>query len=137
MAYRFKLTYVFPASPDVIYDTWLSSRGHTAMTGGKAKMSAGIGGRYTAWDAYISGRNLILEPGKRIVQSWRTTEFTDADEDSKITVTLTPVKAGTRLTLVHSDVPDGHTSYENGGWRDYYFKPMGKYFGKSRKAPAR
>jgi activator of HSP90 ATPase len=137
VAYRFKLTHVFPASPDVIYDTWLRSRGHTAMTGSKAKMSARIGGRYTAWDGYISGRNLILEPGKRIVQSWRTTEFTDADEDSKITVTLTPVKAGTRLTLVHSDVPDGHTSYENGGWRDCYFKPMGKYFGKSRKTPAR
>ena len=69
--------------------------------------------------------------------NWRTTEFTDADEDSKITVTLTPVKAGARLTLVHSSVPDGHTSYKNGGWRDYYFKPMEKYFGKSRKMPVR
>jgi len=136
VAYRFKLIHVFPASPKVIYDTWLSSRGHTAMTGGKAKVSAKLGGRYTAWDGYVSGRNLALEPGKRIVQSWRTTEFTDADKDSKITVTLTPVKVGTRLTLVHNSVPDGHTSYENGGWQDFYFKPMEKYFGKSRKTAA-
>jgi len=112
MAYRFRLTHVFPVSPKVLYDTWLSSQGHTALTGGKAKMSASLGGRYTAWDGYISGRNLALEPGRRIVQSWRTAEFADADKDSKITVTLTPVKAGTRLTLAHSGVPDCHTSYQ-------------------------
>jgi len=30
-----------------------------------------------------------------------------------------------------------HTSYEHGGWPDYDFKPMGKYFAKPRKTPAR
>jgi hypothetical protein len=27
-------------------------------------------------------------------------------------------------------VPDGHTSYERGGWQDHYFKPMKAYFTK-------
>lgn len=136
MTYRFKLTDVIPAAPHDIYAAWLDSRGHRAMTGGKAKQSARTGAAVTAWNGYISGKNLELVPGKRIVQSWRTTQFTDAHKDSKITVTLKPVKGGTRVTLVHSSVPDGHTSYEKGGWQSHYFEPMKKYFGKRKTKPA-
>jgi len=107
------------------------------MTGGKAKQSAKIGAAVMAWDGYISGKNLKLTPGRRIVQSWRTTRFTDKDKDSKITVTLRPVKGGTQLTLVHSDVPDGHTSYEKGGWQSHYFEPMKKYFARKAKPAAK
>jgi activator of HSP90 ATPase len=133
MPYRFKLTDVIPATPSEIYDTWLSSRGHRAMTGGKAKQSTKVGASVTAWDGYISGKNLMLVPGKRIVQSWRTTRFTGEHKDSRITVTLKPLKDGTRITLVHSGVPDGQTSYEKGGWQSHYFEPMKAYFAKRRR----
>ena len=132
MTCRFKLTATIPASPRQIYDAWLDSRRHRAMTGGKAKQSAKVGAPVTAWNGYISGKNLELVPGRRIVQSWRTTKFTDADRDSKITVTLEPVDGGTRLTLSHSAVPDGHTSYEKGGWQSHYFEPMKKFFVKQK-----
>jgi activator of HSP90 ATPase len=133
MTYQFTLTDVIPASPETIYDAWLDSRGHTAMTGGKAKMSKRVGGKLSAWDGYISGQNIELVPGKRIVQSWRTTKFTKDDADSQITVTLRPVRAGTKITLKHSNVPDGHTSYEKGGWQTHYFEPMKIYFAKRAK----
>jgi uncharacterized protein YndB with AHSA1/START domain len=129
MSYDFTLTALIPATPQAIYDAWLDSRGHTKMTGGKAEMSAKVGDSVTAWDGYISGKNLELVPHARIVQSWRTTRFTETDADSRIVVTLTPVAGGTRLTLEHSNVPDGQTSYEMGGWQSHYFEPMGKYFG--------
>jgi activator of HSP90 ATPase len=134
MTYAFTLTDIIPASSSTIYDAWLDTRGHTAMTGGKAKMSNRLGEKVSAWNGYISGKNLVLEPGKRIVQTWRTTNFTDQDPDSKIAVTLTPVEGGTQVTLYHSDVPDGQTSYEKGGWQSHYFEPMKKYFGTSRPA---
>jgi len=138
MAYAFKLSDIVPAPPRAIYDAWLDSRGHTAMTGSAANASRTIGGAFTAWGGYIRGKNLDLDPGKRIVQLWRTTRFTDTDTDSIITVTLTAVEGGTRVTLVHSNVPDGHTGYENGGWRDHYFEPMKRYFAKhgAKAAPA-
>lgn len=132
MTYDFTLSAVIPAAPRAIYDAWLDSRGHSAMTGSAAKMSTKVGAKVTAWGGYISGRNLELVPGKRIVQSWRTTQFTDAHEDSTITVTLAPVKTGTRLTLRHANVPDGQTSYQKGGWRDHYFRPMQAYFAKQK-----
>jgi uncharacterized protein YndB with AHSA1/START domain len=128
MTYDFELSCILPASPEVVYDAWLDSKAHSLMTGGAAKISKRIGGAYSAWDGYITGETLALIPGKRIVQSWRTTEFADADPDSTIAVALAPAKAGTRLTLTHASVPDRLTDYENGGWRDNYFAPMRAYF---------
>jgi uncharacterized protein YndB with AHSA1/START domain len=128
MGYSYTLTALIPASPRDIYDTWLDSRGHSAMTGGKATQSAKVGAAVTAWNDYITGKNLHLEPGKRIVQTWRTTQFTDAHGDSVITVTMTKVPGGTRLTLNHANVPDDQTSYEESGWKEHYFTPMQRYF---------
>ncbi|HLW89921.1 MAG TPA: SRPBCC domain-containing protein [Roseiarcus sp.] len=133
MAYDFKLACTLPAPPEVIYETWLDSKGHSAMTGGEAKMSKKVGADVSAWDGYITGKNIELVKGRRIVQSWRTSEFSEADPDSIITVTLAPTKTGSRLTLHHAKVPDGQTSYEKGGWQDSYFTPMKNYFAKKKK----
>jgi uncharacterized protein YndB with AHSA1/START domain len=133
VSYDFELSCTLPAPPEAIYEAWLNSAAHGAMTGGVAKASKKVGAAISAWDGYITGRNIELVHGERIVQSWRTAEFAADDPDSTITVTLTPVKAGALLTLLHRNVPDGHTSYEEGGWRDHYFAPMKAYF--ARKFP--
>jgi uncharacterized protein YndB with AHSA1/START domain len=132
MTYDFKLICTLPAPPEVVYEAWLDSKGHTAMTGGEAKMSKRVGAAVSAWDGYITGKNIELVKGRRIIQSWRTTQFTEADPDSIITVTLAPTKTGSRLTLHHAKVPDGQTSYEKGGWQENYFKPMKDYFAKTK-----
>jgi hypothetical protein len=46
------------------------------MTGAKAKASPQQGAAFAVRDRDIFGRTLKLEPGRRIVQSWRTTKFT-------------------------------------------------------------
>ena len=72
------------------------------------------------------------DPSERIVQSWRTSEFGDEHEDSVITVLLEQAGDDTVLTLEHSNVPDEHRSYEEGGWQSNYFEPMVAYFGERR-----
>lgn len=128
MPYDFTVTDIIPATPQQVYDAWLDSDAHTAMTGADATASSKMGAAFTAWDGYITGHNLALEPGKRIVQSWRTTQFTDDEPDSQIEVVLEAVKGGTRVTLHHTNVPSDHKGYENGGWQDNYFDPMKSYF---------
>lgn len=135
MPYTYTLTTTIPASAQEIYDAWLDSIGHSEMTGGAAEMSDELGAEISAWDGYISGRNLELVPGERIVQSWRTTKFSDEHEDSIITVTLEELDDGTLLTLVHSNVPDDHRSYEEGGWHSRYFVPMQAYFAAAELEP--
>jgi uncharacterized protein YndB with AHSA1/START domain len=128
MTYTFTLTTIIPASARQIYDAWLDSLGHSEMTGSKADMSNEVGADVSAWGGYITGRNLELTPGERIVQSWRTAQFVEEHEDSIITVSLEDTENGTLLTLVHSNVPDNQMSYEQGGWEQHYFGPMKKYF---------
>jgi activator of HSP90 ATPase len=128
LAFSFTLTDTIPAMPQQIYDAWLDSRGHTEMTGSTAEAKATEGASFSAWGGYIKGKNLKLEPGRRIVQSWRTTRFAPDDPDSEIEVLLEPVDGGTKLTLQHRNVPDGHAGYQNGGWQEHYFEPMKRYF---------
>ena len=101
------------------------------MTGAPARGSAELGGKFTAWGGYITAKNLKLIPGRRIVQAWRTTEFSTADPDSQIDVLLEKARGGTRLTLRHTNIPDGHMTY-NSGWREYYFEPMKAYFKQAK-----
>lgn len=123
-----KLDITLPASPQEIYDAWMSSEGHTAMTGSAAEVDPKVGGLFTAWEGYISGKNLELEPYRRFVQSWRTTEFPKDAPDSKIEVLLEAVKKGTKLTLIHTEMPEGSAEEYRKGWEDFYFKPMKDYF---------
>jgi activator of HSP90 ATPase len=98
------------------------------MTGAAAQIDPRPGGVFTAWDGYIEGVTLQLEPGRRIVQTWRTSEFEPDDADSQIEVVLEPSDVGTVLTLHHTRIPDGQSGYEQ-GWVDSYFSPMSEYFG--------
>jgi uncharacterized protein YndB with AHSA1/START domain len=132
MPHTFTLNVTIPATPGEIYQAWLDSLAHSEMTGGEASMSDQLGAEVSAWDGYISGRNLVLIPSERIVQSWRTSEFGDEHEDSVITVLLEQAGDDTVLTLEHSNVPDEHRSYEEGGWQSNYFEPMVAYFGERR-----
>jgi uncharacterized protein YndB with AHSA1/START domain len=132
MPYSYTLNSVIPASPAEVYQAWLDSILHSEMTGGEANMSDEVGADVSAWDGYITGRNLELVLGERIVQSWRTTEFDDAFEDSIVTILLKETEEGTLLTLEHSNVPDTHRSYEEGGWQSNYFEPMIAYFTELR-----
>jgi uncharacterized protein YndB with AHSA1/START domain len=130
MAYEFTVSDVLPAAPQAVYDAWMSSEKHGEMTGGEADIDPQVGGEFTAWDGYTSGRTIALEPGHRILQSWRTTEFQAADHDSTLEVLLEAVPDGTRITLHQTNIPDGQSGYEQ-GWRDNYFDPMREYFSRT------
>jgi activator of HSP90 ATPase len=123
-----KVSAVFPADPAVIYAAWMSGKGHTAMTGSGATVTAKVGGKFTAWEGYISGTTLELKPGARIVQAWRTTEFGEDDPDSRLEILLEKGARGTKVTLVHTDIPEGQGVEYRKGWLDFYFKPMKEYF---------
>src|SRR5215831_18542438 len=120
---------VINAPPDRIYSAWLDSTEHSLFTGGKAAVEPGVGGRFTAWDGYIQGTNLELEAGRRILQAWRSTEFPAGSGDSRLEVLLEPVEGGTRMTLIHTEIPEGLAANLEQGWREHYLSPMAKYFG--------
>jgi len=130
MTYDFEISDEIAAPASLIFDTWMSSAGHSAMTGGTAEIDPAIGRRFEAWDGHITGTTIALEPGRRIVQSWRTKEFEADDVDSQIEVLLEPLGQGTRIAIRHTGVPSGQPAYEQSGWRENYFEPMQEYFSR-------
>ena len=129
MSVEFEISESFPVPPQVVYETWLDSAGHAAMTGSPASASEVVGGEFTAHDGYINGKNLELVPGELIRQSWRTQEFADSDTDSELESTLEPEGTGTRLTLKHKNITGDGMHYKQ-GWVDHYFAPMKTHFEK-------
>lgn len=126
----FKISAVIPAAPAEIYNAWLSTRGHTLMTGSSARVAGEVGGKFTAWDGYIFGKTLELELDRHIVQTWRTSEFPTEAPDSRLEVLLEKTKRGTKVTLTHTGLPPGTANSYKLGWKDFYFRPMKKYFGQ-------
>ena len=127
MTIEFTIQTWIKASPGRIYNAWLASTSHAAMTGGNARINRRVGADFEAWDGYIHGKNLELVPEKRILQSWRTTEFTDEEVDSLLEITFHAENGGTRLVLHHFQLPAHGFQYEQ-GWIDNYFIPMKTYF---------
>ena len=119
---------ILPVSPKELFNAWLDSKKHSQFTGSGAEIDPQVGGSFTAWDGYISGKTLEVEPPRRILQAWRTTEFPEGSPDSQLELLFVSVPDGTRLVLNHSHIPDGQKDSYAEGWRDYYFKPMKEYF---------
>jgi len=119
---------VIHAAPERIYQAWLNSSEHSAMTGGRATVDPNIGGRFSVWDGYAEGSTIELEPGRRIVQRWRSTEFPLEAGDSLLEIRLEPLENGTRVAFLHSEIPEGQATKYEQGWREHYLEPMDRYF---------
>lgn len=122
------------AKPEEVYDALIDPKKHSIVTGAKATCDTRVGGEFTAWDGYIFGKNLKLEKGKRIVQEWKTTEWPEGYPPSTVEFSFKEKEGGTELTLVHSKVPTEQAEAYRQGWIDYYWKPLGEYFGKKTKS---
>ena len=117
----------FPVSPQTLYKMFLDSKEHSAACGGKAKISPRVGGKFTAWDGSLWGRTLLLNPGKMIVQSWRSTGFKASDPDSILILKFSgDAKHGT-ISMIHANVPESDAKGVTSGWPLYYWKPWAKY----------
>lgn len=126
-----QLSSIFPVTPDELYRAWLNSDEHTAFSGGEAEVTPKVGTEFSAWDGYITGKNLELYPGRKIIQSWRTDEFEETDADSRLEIQLEAVPGGCKLTLLHSGIPDGEGEKYAEGWEEHYFVPMRVYFSEN------
>ena len=123
-----RVSSVIQASPERIYKAWMSSEGHSKMTGSTATVEPRIGGKHSAWNGYIQGEILELEPNKRIVMGWRSSEFPAGSLPSRLEVDLEREGKATRVTIVHTEIPAGQGAQYEAGWNDFYFKPMTAHF---------
>lgn len=127
MAENIKVSDIIPAPPERVYTAWLDAREHARMTGAIATDEGD--GRFTARDGYITGRTVSSVPHSKIVQAWRTTEFPRELPDSVLKIGFEKAAGGTKVTLVHEELPEGQSEAYALGWDEHYFAPMKAFFG--------
>jgi activator of HSP90 ATPase len=123
-----------PASPKQLFDTYLDSKKHSGVTGGKARISRKAGAKFTAWNGVLSGKNLLVVPSRMIVQAWRSVHFKRSNPDSILILEFSKAPGGGRIDLVHVNVPPQDHKGVKGGWPKYYWKPWKKYLLAKKKS---
>jgi activator of HSP90 ATPase len=121
---------LIPAAPDEVYEAFMDAKKHSAFTGSKATCDPKVGGEFTAWNEHISGRNLELEKGKKIMREWRTTDWPVAYPPSKLELTFKKTKDGIEISMIHSNVPAEQADDLAEGWVEFCWTPLKDYFTK-------
>ena len=122
------MSIVIPADVENVFKFWIDSDLHTKITNSPAKIDGRQGGKFTSWDNYISGKFIENEPLKKIIQSWRTTNFPEDAPDSILNLNFEKDKKGTKIILNHSKIPEGQANNYRKGWNDFYFDLMTNYY---------
>jgi activator of HSP90 ATPase len=118
---------VLPARAEQLYATYPDPALHAAVTGAPVTVSAESGAPFRAFDGQISGTTLSAIAPRLIVQSWRSTNFRDADPDSTLILAFVPEGAHGRIDLIHIDVPEQDYQGVSEGWAKYYWAPWRRY----------
>jgi activator of HSP90 ATPase len=135
MMEKFRISAKIPVDSKTLFNDWLSSKEHTAFTGGSAKIENKVNGAFSAWDGYITGRTTVIEPYSKIVQKWRTMEFQDDSQDSILEIQFEEISdSETRIILHHQRIPNGQGNKYKQGWREHYFEPMIEYYKGKQEA---
>lgn len=97
-------------------------------SGGKpVEVSPEVGGAFSAFGGYVTGRHIELVPNDRIVQAWRAGGW-DPGQYSIAKFVLIEQGSGTKLVFDHTGFPEGKGQHLAEGWRTNYWEPLEKYF---------
>lgn len=122
------------ATPAKLYSFFMDSAKHTAATGMPAKISKKVGGSWSAFGRMILGKNLVLIPNRRIVQTWRASHWKKSDPDSILVVSFEKAAGGgAQVVLDHVGVPHYDQKGVTEGWVKYYWEPWKAYLSKRKR----
>jgi activator of HSP90 ATPase len=127
------------ASPQRVYQALTSTKDFDSITrlsdaaalldaaGAKpTAISTEVGGSFTLFGGYITGRHLEMLPNERLVQAWRAGSW-KAGGFSIAGFYLTAEAGKTKLTFEHRGFPNGNGVSLAHGWHAHYWAPLAKF----------
>ncbi len=117
-------SFIIKADRDEVFNALTNPIALELWTGYPAFMEARPGTEFSLWEGDISGKNLEIIQGKKIVQEWF---FDDPENISIVTIELEDYNKGTRIHLSHTNIPDEAFSNLEYGWKEYFFGALKKY----------
>jgi len=130
-------TFDVPAS--VLYRTFLDATDLSRMTHSQATIDPKVGGEWTLFNGAVRGKLLELDQDRRIVQSWRFSNWKDTDESKVVLSFVSQGPACTTINVEQTGVPS-HDRFGNpdqeklclDGWEEKYFNGLSKFIGYPR-----
>lgn len=110
------------ATPADVFEFLVTDEGMTTWMGQYAELDPRVGGDFAVNIAgyCIRGQYLEIERPHRVVFSWGMAGSPDLPPGaSKVAFTLTPTARGTRVDLVHSDLPETELAGHARGWTHF------------------
>jgi activator of HSP90 ATPase len=89
-------------------------------------ISGEIGGPFTLFGGYVTGRHLEMLPNERLVQAWRAGSWKPGDFSIAVFY-LSAEGAKTKLNFEHRGFPNGNGATLAQGWHSHYWQPLAKY----------
>jgi len=122
-------TIIFKAPVHEVFELIMDSKKHAAFTGDKAVISRKVGGSFKVYDDYISGKNIKIIKDKKIVQTWRASDWPKGVY-STVTFEFGIHEKNTGLKFMQEGVPKEQYDDIRHGWIEFYWEPMKKYLEK-------
>lgn len=113
----FKKSFKINAEPSDIYSAVTNPFTIELWSGYPAQMSTDPGSEFSLWEGDITGKNLEFIQDKKVVQEWY---FGDNVEKSIVTITISPDRENSLVTIEHINIPDEEYNDIAEGWREYY-----------------
>jgi activator of HSP90 ATPase len=117
---------LFDASAVRTYQALTDAARFAAFTGAPAEISGEPGGAFSCFGGMISGRNIELIPGQRVVQAWRAGNWPPGTY-SIVRFELKPQGEATRLVFDQAGHPAEQQAHLEDGWQKMCWEPLRKY----------
>jgi activator of HSP90 ATPase len=121
----FKKSFKINTEPSDIYSAITNSYTIELWSGYPAIMSTEPGSEFSMWEGDITGINLEFVEDRKVVQEWH---FGDQPVKSIVTITITPDRENSIVTVEHTNIPDEEFDEIAEGWREYYIGAIINFF---------
>jgi activator of HSP90 ATPase len=119
---------IIKANRKRVYDVLTDTEQFRKLSGGMdTKISREPGGAFSLFGGVITGRQIELVPGERIVQAWRS-EWAPGDY-SIARFVLKDQGSDTMIIFDHTGFPQGAAEHLATGWKEHYWDGLARYFG--------
>jgi activator of HSP90 ATPase len=115
------------ATPSQVYSVLADASALSALSGLNGKPAFAEGEEFSAFDGNVTGRQIELVPGRRIVQAWRFPRW-EPGVYSVVRFELAPANDGTRLTIDQHGEPEHWHEHIDTNWPTFYLTPITEHF---------
>lgn len=134
---------VFKASKKRVYEALTDARQFDKVVQMSAAMQSGmvpakspaeisreVGGAFSLFGGYVTGRQIELVPNERIVEVWRAGSWGPGDY-SIARFALAEEGSGTKIIFDHTGFPGSQAQHLADGWKMNYWEPLAKFLAES------